>query len=325
VLSAEDDFFAIGGQSLTAVELFTQIEQQLGLDLPVSAIFEAPTIQSLARIIETASNNTSDQPGGLVHEISSGSPGSPTLLWCTPGTAAILSELGDGLGQDIRLIGLETPGHRPGERPPRHIEQLAAQHVEAVRTLAVTGPLVVAGDSFGGLVALDVVRQLRKDGLDPDLLVIVDTWSPSARPGHGPTSLRWRQFARRMWRTLRFVRRQFLARDPRARPWSSVSGYWRTIGFRDAKNVAATRFGNVEPLDTPAIVLVTEERRRISGQPDLGWNAVLCGPLEVIEFEGSHSRLLTGTRGNRVGSELARRLNVVLPLGGDSGGVGPAM
>jgi non-ribosomal peptide synthetase component F/thioesterase domain-containing protein/acyl carrier protein len=313
-LSAEDDFFSIGGQSLTAVELFTQIEQQLGLDLPVSAIFEAPTIQSLARIIDTASGNAPDQPGGLVHEISSGSSRSPTVLWCVPATAGILGELGNHLGPDIRLIGLETPGNRRGERRPRRIEQLAAQHAQTVRSLTLTGPLVVGGNSFGGIVALALARQLRKGGLDPDLLVIVDAWSPSNRPSHSPNSLRWRQFAKRTWRTLPLVR-QFIS-NPTTHPWSSVSEYWRTTGFRDAKNVAAARFTDVETLDTPTIVFATEERRRISAQRDLGWNAVLRGPLEVVELEGSHGPLLTGTRGDILGLELVRRLGVGAPTSG---------
>jgi acyl-CoA synthetase (AMP-forming)/AMP-acid ligase II/thioesterase domain-containing protein/acyl carrier protein len=313
-LSVEDDFFSIGGQSLTAVELFTQIEQELGLDLPVSAIFEAPSIQSLARIIDTASKNSPDQPGGLVHQISSGSSGSPTVAWCVPATAGVLGELGDHLGPHVGLIGLETPGNRRGEPRPRRIEQIAVQHANEVRSLELTGPLVVGGNSFGGLVALALVRQLRKDGLEPDLLVIVDSWSPSTRPVRSPMSLRWRQFAKKTWRTLPLAGR--FARNPKTHPWSSVSEYWRTTGFRDAKNVAAARFTDVEPLDTPTIVFATDERRRISGQQDLGWGDVLRGPLEVVELEGSHGNLLTGTRGDTVGEELARRLRVGAPSPG---------
>jgi nonribosomal peptide synthetase DhbF len=306
-LSAEDDFFSIGGQSLTAVELFTQIEQQLGLDLPVSAIFEAPTIQSLARVIDTTSVASPEVScEGLLHEISPGSCGSPTVVWCTPATAGILRELADHLGPDIRLIGLETPGNRRGEPRPRRIEQVAVQHAHAVRSLEPSGLLVVGGNSFGGLVALALARQLRKDGLDPDLLVIVDAWSPSARPSDNPDSRRWRQFVKKTRRTLALTRR--FVRNPTPQPWSSVSEYWRTTGFRDDKNAAAGRFTDLEPLDTPALLFATDQRRRTSGQRDLGWSAILRGPLEVVELEGAHGNLLTGSRGEVVGVELARRL-----------------
>jgi thioesterase domain-containing protein len=236
------------------------------------------------------------------------------VVWCLPATAAILRELGDHLGPGVRLIGLETPGHRRGERRPRRIEQIAVQHAHAVRSLELTGPLVVGGNSFGGLVAFALARQLRHDGLDPDLLVIVDAWSPSARPSRSPASLRWRQFAKRTWRTLPLACR--FALNPRTHPWSSVSGYWRTARFRDAKNVAAARFGDVESLGTPTVVFATDERRGISGRRDLGWSAVLDGPLEVIELEGAHGHLLTGIRGKAVGAELARRLRVDAPAPG---------
>ncbi len=57
-LSVDDDFFSIGGQSLSAVELFVQIEDEFRLDLPASTVFDAPTIESLARTIDAGVGDT---------------------------------------------------------------------------------------------------------------------------------------------------------------------------------------------------------------------------------------------------------------------------
>jgi acyl carrier protein len=46
-----DSFFMVGGSSLLAATLFARINEALGVELPVSTIFQAPTIFRLAKFI----------------------------------------------------------------------------------------------------------------------------------------------------------------------------------------------------------------------------------------------------------------------------------
>jgi acyl carrier protein len=50
-ISMTDNFFHLGGHSLVAVRMFSQIEKALGTRLPVATLFTAQTIEQLAAIL----------------------------------------------------------------------------------------------------------------------------------------------------------------------------------------------------------------------------------------------------------------------------------
>ena len=57
--NVEDNFFDLGGHSLTATQVVSRVRRHFGVDLPLEAVFESPTIAALVPVVQNGNGRVS--------------------------------------------------------------------------------------------------------------------------------------------------------------------------------------------------------------------------------------------------------------------------
>jgi amino acid adenylation domain-containing protein len=193
-VSRDEDFFALGGDSMRAARMFIEIERRLGIDRPVSLLAEAPTIAALATVLR-------DPDPAWAAPLALQTQGSrPPLFVIHDGMGTVLYARGlaGPLGSDQPIYAIRCEalsGQAPQERS---LTQLASRYVEQIRMLHPAGPYVFYGVSLGGVLALEMARQLLEEGADVPLVVMGDSFvfGSDVNPEDGELAYRRRTIAR---------------------------------------------------------------------------------------------------------------------------------
>jgi acyl-coenzyme A synthetase/AMP-(fatty) acid ligase/acyl carrier protein len=172
-----DDFFLeLGGTSLQAAEVITQIEHRMGIRLPLSELVRLPTIEALAEHLHRTVVVPAATPLVLLKE---GAESRPLFVFHRgSGGLYCYQHLVRHLADRQRVYGLQMPGLQGEQWPLSTMRGLAALYVRHMREVQGSGPYLLAGTCLGGLVALEVAQQLRAAGERVNLLMMINTLPP---------------------------------------------------------------------------------------------------------------------------------------------------
>ncbi|MCZ6587230.1 MAG: AMP-binding protein, partial [Alphaproteobacteria bacterium] len=181
-----DNFFMLGGDSLQALELFLQIEREIGRRVPLSILYEATTVAEMAACIEK-----NDRPE-IVFPIRSKGHRPPFFSVHATG-GEILDQMGLSrhLGEDQPFYALQAIGVDDKEMPVTRMEELAACYIEAIKSVQPQGPYFIGGPYGGGVVAYEMARQLKAAGEEIALLALIHSSLGGAGPPLGPPVRFW--------------------------------------------------------------------------------------------------------------------------------------
>ena len=325
-VAVDSDFFDIGGNSLRAMILVTELRQH-GRHLPLAGLYAGRTPAAIAATWTRSGPSSTEALRPTLFVI-------PGCGGDDPGSASFRVSCADA----VDSVLLEYPDWPRFASSDFDMNQLVAELAGRVRSLRPQGPLLLAGYSQGGFIAWAMARLLEEQGCAPDLLLLIDAVL---------IDLDQRTLARsRMRRAL--DRFNVFAESYRAHKWSGLAGaLGDAVAYRVVRWPHLLRLlVRLRPLRLPAsfryrlrFSVACELQRRAVAQSGLtaevdqmgayGGNAVLfrasmaraetidpdwmtrCSKLEIQEAEGDHRSILTSRGGQSLAVQMQRAISAV--------------
>ena len=311
-ISVDDNYFDLGGHSLLALRLFSQINLSFQLKLPLGTLFYAPTVRSMAAIIRDSAVH---RPASPVVPIQT--TGTKPAVFCVgpvTGEVLLFRDLAIDLGPDQPVYGLQ-PFDLPN--PPSTIESLAASYIDELRRCGHDRPFCLVGYSFGGAVALDMARQLTEDGIDPPIVVMIDSSNlTGCKIGES-----WKDRVRRYKYHLNRIARgaggvYHLADRLRSLCYRTIHRVSTALamatpgiaGETARLQLVAGENYRPRPYSGTVYLLKAESRPEFFDKPDLGWGEVIKD-LRIENVPGDHLTVRSGANLKILAEKLARFLH----------------
>ncbi len=273
-IGIHDDFFDLGGHSLIGIQLLGQVEQQFSRTLPLKSLFEAPTISQFAELLRSEGAAMNWENLSLVQPEGKGVP-----LFCVHGDEAshfIPKHMGPTRpfyaffhqGEDGKAIKYQT------------VEAIAQHFIRELKQAKPSGPYLLTGYSFGGVVAYEMAQQLMAAGEEVPMLVLLDTYAPGLHKQAIESDVKFYDPVKKA--ILRGIVRRALKND------GIVPTRWRNFHIVDTYDNAVLTY-KPKPYKGKLTIFKAEHSW---GPNEMGWSALAQGGLDVAVIPGDHYTMI---------------------------------
>jgi non-ribosomal peptide synthetase component F/thioesterase domain-containing protein/acyl carrier protein len=289
-IGIRDNFFELGGHSLLAVRLFAKIEETLDKKLSLSTLLKAPTIETQCEMIRAQGFAP---PAQWLVPLQQGTADT-SPLFCIYGIL-LYYNLARHIGPDQTVYGVYLQEEvdlllddQSTPLPLKNVPQIASLYLEKIRTIQPVGPYLLAGESFGGVVAYEMAQQLQAQGERVSLLALLDTQVPHSSlrlPWYKRWSLHAAELLNKGPNYLIHKLKPKLKFHPPHIPRDRRSQFRRQVGrgyVPQAYSGKVTLFRAMQRSQFEAIAI----------DPTFGWDTLALDGVETYDIPGDHLGIL---------------------------------
>ena len=179
-VSIMDNFFLLGGHSLSAIRLMNEIQKRLGVRIELPVLFQAEHIAGIAHTIRQLQETHTITQSTLVPIQPQGKKLPLFCIHPASGNVSSYYNLARYLRPDRPVYGIQDMAvvdESNGKIKP--LEEVASTYIAAIKEIQPDGPYFIGGYSFGGIAAFEMAQQLRAMQQEVALLAIFDSHPPT--------------------------------------------------------------------------------------------------------------------------------------------------
>ena len=154
-----DNFFDLGGHSLKAMTIVNKVNSELGYNIPVAELYNAPEVGLLANYISAEGDNAKSIDGLVLLRKGKQEDKNFFVVHAGSGKAMAFLKLSNNINEEFNVWGFE---YRRIDPDIPAIEVLAESYIDKIQQVQATGPYYISGWCVGGLIAFEMVRQLER-------------------------------------------------------------------------------------------------------------------------------------------------------------------
>lgn len=192
-IGIEDNFFDLGGHSLLGLELLAQIAEIKKTSLQLNDLYENPTIQSLVSFInqkellnplaEFKIKRSKIKETNLIVPLRNGNSNKSLYLFQPAGVNIFFyQQLASTISSEINVYGVRLTDVEEGHDIDPTIEGIAIRCANQILMHTKDNTINLAGSSFGGVVAFEVSKILKRHKRNIGLLSLFDSPGPEHLP-----------------------------------------------------------------------------------------------------------------------------------------------